>query len=275
MAATAGVHRRDQLDLRRVGDVAVRPGNAGPAALQRLAQRLQGEAAGSAGPTTAASRSARAAAASRSTSTAPPAVQVQGLRQAVQRHQGHDLRQPQAADPRLPDGHRDLRERRQGRTAPCSSAAIWTASTRRRSCWRTSCARRWRPIRRPQARAMSRSTAPTSAATSSRRTARKTATTAACRAPDRQAPRRGRHARARRPHAAVRGQGRGRGGADHPPAASRPARPSTPMRRRAGMPCTPASPPSGSTTASRSRTTAPAPIRPRASSPACAAPRYR
>ena len=58
----------------------------------------------------------------------PPAVQVQGLWQAVQRHQRHDLPRPQAADARLPDGHRDLRQRAPRASAPCSSAAIWTCS---------------------------------------------------------------------------------------------------------------------------------------------------
>ena len=62
------------------------------------------------------------------------------------------------------------------------------------------------------------------------------------------------------------------GVADRRPPRRCPARPSTPTRRPAGMPCMPASRPSGSTTASRSRTTAPAPIRPRASSRACAGP---
>ena len=51
--------------------------------------------------------------------------------------------------------------------------------TRPPSSWRTSCARRWAPIRpRASPRAMSRSTAPTSAATSSRRTLRRTGATA-------------------------------------------------------------------------------------------------
>ena len=52
----------------------------------------------------------------------------------------------------------------------------------------------------------------------------------------------------------------------------RPAAPSMPTRPRTGMSCTPASRPSGSTIASRSRMTVPAPIRRRASSHACAGP---
>jgi hypothetical protein len=42
-------------------------------------------------------------------------LQVQGVRASVQHHLGHAVLEPQAADARLPDGDRDLRERRQGR----------------------------------------------------------------------------------------------------------------------------------------------------------------
>ena len=44
----------------------------------------------------------------------PQAVEVQELQPPVLRHLGDHLRQPQAADPRHPARHRDLRERRQG-----------------------------------------------------------------------------------------------------------------------------------------------------------------
>ena len=41
-------------------------------------------------------------------------LQVPGLRKPILDHHGHDLRQPQAADPRLAGRYRDLRERGQG-----------------------------------------------------------------------------------------------------------------------------------------------------------------
>src|SRR4051812_24963118 len=56
------------------------------------------------------------------------------------------------------------------------------------------------------------------------------------------------------------------------PAASPTARPSTPTRPLAGTPCMRGSPPSASTTRWRSVMTGPAPIRPRATSHACAGP---
>ena len=45
----------------------------------------------------------------------PAHLQVPGLRKPVLNHHGHDLRQPQAANPRLARGYRDFRERREGR----------------------------------------------------------------------------------------------------------------------------------------------------------------
>jgi hypothetical protein len=41
IAAFAGIHRRDQLDLGGIGDMGVGPRHHRPPALQRLAQRLQ------------------------------------------------------------------------------------------------------------------------------------------------------------------------------------------------------------------------------------------
>ena len=148
-------------------------------------------------------------------------------------------------------------------------------STRRPSCWPTSCARRWRPSTRARCSpAMSRSTAPTSAATSGPRTARPIAWTAAW-----PSTRRGKRRcvvvmRERGgPHPAVRGDHRGSGRAVRPAGRSRPAARSTPTRRRHGTRCTPTTTPGGSTTASRSMTRAWTPIRPSRSSRGCAAPR--
>ena len=91
--------------------------------------------------------------------------------------------------------------------ARCSSPGIWTCSTRRRSSSPTSFAR---PLARisgtsARCRAKSRSTARISGwLTWKPRNQRRTAGTVALRASDRQASRRGRHARAQRSVAAVR-----------------------------------------------------------------------
>ena len=109
----------------------------------------------------------------------PPPVQVQGLRQAVLRHQRHDLPRPQAGDPRLPDGHRYLRQRRQGhqrlaarpRPRRVLQDGVRAGPQAARGDGRRS--GKYSHV------AMSRSTAPTSAATASRRTSRPTGSTAA------------------------------------------------------------------------------------------------
>ena len=75
--------------------------------------------------------------------------------------------------------HRDLLQRGQGQVACWRSPAIWTCNTRRPSCWRTRCGRRWRPRckgARVGGQAKRRkSMAAISAATSSRRTIARTA----------------------------------------------------------------------------------------------------
>ena len=64
---------------------------------------------------TKASRFARAAVASTVYTYATRKLfKCKGLQAPIQRHVRDDLRQPQTADPRLPLGDRDLRQRREG-----------------------------------------------------------------------------------------------------------------------------------------------------------------
>ena len=109
------------------------------------------------------------------------------------------------------------------RARACSPSPVtWTCNTRRRSCWRTSCARPWRPASRgcvSAARAgWLRSTARISAATCGRRTGPSTGSTGGDLKTNLASAAWGGDAQARRPHPAAGVRGRRRRRAGHPPA---------------------------------------------------------
>ena len=195
-------------------------------------------------------------------------LEMQGLRLSVLGHGRDDLRGPQAADPGLSAGHRDLRERREGpralqlsRDLDCQYKTAFVLAHKLREA-----------IEAEQRKATFRatrkkSTAPISAATSSRRTKPRSALIAASRGTDRQAASRRRHARARRPHAALRRSARKATPSRRSASTSRSAQSSTPTRRAAGTCCTRTMTCAGSITRSPTARTALAPIRPNPISP--------
>ncbi len=108
----------------------------------------------------------------------PPHLEVQGLQPSVQRHQRHDLRQPQAPDPGLSRCHRHFRERGQGHLRPSARPRPGRAvQDRLRAGAQNARGDRRRSDRDQTGSASWKWMAPISAATPGRRTPRRTGKT--------------------------------------------------------------------------------------------------